>query len=140
MKIEFSAGASGFHEAHELKKAVRHLVNTVHHGESSDILAAFEAAADEHMERPEFADLRDQACFDDRVEASQQSALRTWWESIMGPSLREQELARQRMEALNRATHAEAVSFDAVAEAARLEKELAALQQQLAACRDAAAE
>lgn len=131
MKIEFAVGASGFHQAHELKKAMHHYVNAVHHGHHSEILDVFEQAADEYMERPEFEALRENAVFEDRIEERRISPLRVWLDALMGPSAREQEMARQRIDALNRVQRAEASCFDTLAESSRMEAELEAARQRI---------
>jgi hypothetical protein len=45
------------------------------------------------------------------------------WRSIMGPSRREVRLSKQRIAALERAERAEAISFEAVAETAKVGRE-----------------
>lgn len=131
MKIEFSPGAAGFHEAHELKKCIHRYALAEHAGQRGNILQAFEQAADEQMERPEFASLMDNAVIEDRDEERRISPLRVWWDNLMGPSSREQELALQRMEALDRAQRAEAATFDAMSETARLSHEVDALRERI---------
>lgn len=131
MKIQFSTGAAGFHEAHELKKSVHYHALKEHGGHRSEILERFEQAADEQMERPEFASLLEETVIEDQVEAERVSPLRVWWDSLMGPGGREQELALQRMDALNRAQRAEAATFDAMSEAAQLRIEVEQLRARI---------
>ncbi len=45
------------------------------------------------------------------------------WRSIMGPSRREVRLSKQRIAALERAERAEAISFEALAETAKVGRE-----------------
>jgi truncated hemoglobin YjbI len=131
MKIEFSKGAAGFDEAHEIKKAIHHYSVTVHAGHRSEILETLEQAADEQMQKPEYETLLADAVFDDRIEAQRISRLRLWWESVMGPSDRELEMGRQRMEALDRVQRAEAATFDAVAEMAEQAREIEILKARI---------
>lgn len=131
MKIIFSDGDVGFHEAHELKKAIAYYANFVHDAHRGEILDRLEQLACEQMERPEYEPLRQDALLDDRLEEHRVSPLRSWLDAMLGPSAREQELAHQRIVALDRAQHAEAATFDAVAELARLESQLKELQKQL---------
>ena len=53
------------------------------------------------------------------------------WNSIAGPSRREMELSRQRMELVERADHAENMAFQALAESADMTKERDLLLQRI---------
>jgi hypothetical protein len=143
MHIEFSAGETGFFEARELRAMVRYIErNTVTGSFDPPLLAQLMTAAEQHMARPEFAERLAANATEQPDERPLLRRLRGLWREITGPSVREEELGRQRIDALDRADHAERATFAALAEAARNAEERDAtmgrvreLEQQLEALR-----
>ncbi len=139
MKIKFDPGAEGFHEAEVLRAMVRHYLRTTEPGgRRAEFLHSLEELAQEHMESPEFDGLR--AHLGEQgdwtlppVEPSLGSRLRGLFSALTGPSRREMELSRQRIEALDRAQRAEIASFEALAETAQVARERDALREELKA-------
>lgn len=125
MRIEFSEGGAGLREA----EALFHISRG--------------GQADEFTVRVN-ADLHKQACARLAVDEARLAELRrspgarsSWprlfakWQGFFGPSAREQELGRQRIDALERADRAEASLFEAVAEASQAVRERDALREEL---------
>jgi hypothetical protein len=139
MQIDFAAGEAGYREARDLRAMVRYLEQNTATGAFSPLLMErLMEACERHMGRPEFAELcaREPPLTDRRPWLLR---LKTAWEALRGPSLREMELGHQRSDALERADRAERAGFDALSEAARnaRERDLAlsrveALERQLA--------
>jgi chromosome segregation ATPase len=123
MKCEFSTGDAGYREARELLSMVKFIAdNTVTGSHDIQLLDQLTAIATRHIERPEFAALRSAA--DERPDDRPFGArLSQTWRNLVGPSRSEMELARQRIEALERAERAERSSFEALAETARVGRE-----------------
>lgn len=124
MKIIFEPGEKGFHEAYELKKMVHFYANAHHEGERSPTLEGVEMTADERLDRPEFEQLLEAAEARELEQKAQtEGRLRSWWHDLMGPSTGEQEMAAQRLEALDRAQRAESACFEALADAEEIRRE-----------------
>jgi len=139
MKIKFDPGAAGFHEAEVLRTVVRHFLRTTEPGgRRTEFLHSLEGLAEEQMAAPEFADLRARRSADEDwtlapVEASLGSRIRSLFSALTGPSRREMDLSRQRIEAIDRAQRAEIASFEALAETSQVARERDELRRQLKA-------
>lgn len=125
MKIEFDTGRAGYQEAKELKRMVEHWRDSGDEAAHvSGLVDYLTGLADAHMGKPEFAELRAaEAGSGDEPEAHSHGGLRSALHGLLGPSRREMMLSQQRIDALDRAQRAEAVSFDALAETARIGRE-----------------
>lgn len=122
MKIEFERGEVGYHEARNLRALARCLLRDLDQSKHDIALIAYvERAADEYMARPQFRQLREQER--EEEESSFASKVRSIWGTWMGPSGRELELCKQRIEALGRAMRAEHASFEALVETVELGRE-----------------
>ncbi len=120
MKIEFEPGAAGFREAAHLQRLTRAYRTSQSGG--SDMLAFVESVenqADQHMDREEFAALREQLSAEDTPVVPSRGLAKRLLGILFRPSPVEMELSAQRSEAMERAERAEALSFDAMAEMAR---------------------
>jgi len=80
------------------------------------VLERLNRAADNHLQRPEFASLSAPPA---TLEDGEVSWLRSWF----GPSRQERRLSVQRIAALERAERAERSAFEALAETARVARE-----------------
>lgn len=125
MKIEFDSGTAGYQEARELKQMVEHWVDSG--GEAAHVSGLVDfltGVADAHMQKPEFDALREAGAAGGAEDSEHQhGGLRSALHGLLGPSRREMMLSQQRVDALDRAQRAEAVSFDALAETARVGRE-----------------
>ena len=144
MKIKFDPGAAGFHEAEVLRAMVRHYLRTTEPGgRQAEFLHSLEELAREELESPEFDELRAMRSGEEdwslpAVETSVGSHLRGLFSALTGPSRREMELSRQRIEAMDRAQRAEIASFEALAETAQVARERDELKARLKALREQA--
>lgn len=119
MKIVFSEGETGFHEASALAAIVRQVIaDDPNDPAQIQALDALQAAADAVLSRPEFATLS--AAREPHPEGTDEAG---WWRRLFGPSRRELLLSTQRSAALERAQRAEQSSFEALAETARVARE-----------------
>jgi hypothetical protein len=139
MKIDFGDGGSGFFEARAVHRAVREARGAVQDETAREFLAFLDEVALTHLQRPEFAALREQHGTGEDSWPSF-SMLKHLWRQTMGAQQFENSLSEQRSEALARAERAEHSAFRALADAARMERErdralaeIAALKQQLEA-------
>lgn len=123
MQVGFEEGAAGFHEARALLAIARGVVAEEFSAEhETAVLDALKTAGEVHLAREEFAALRAEFEVDDsaRGAAAEEDG---WWARLFGPSRSEQRLAAQRGLALERASRAEQLSFEALAETARVGRE-----------------
>jgi len=125
MKIEFDSGTAGYHEARELKRMVEHWVDSGDEAAHVSGLVDFlTGLAEAQLQKPEFAELRETEADDGGEDAGHRhGGLRSALNGLLGPSRREMMLSQQRIDALDRAQRAEAVSFDALAETAKVGRE-----------------
>jgi len=126
MQIEFHPGAAGFREATQLRRILRFYRDSHHaHGDIVTFIDAVLNMADTHIERNEFAALREAAKGHQDPDHPQQThgilqrMLGVFWK----PSPLEVALSAQRAEAIDRAERAEAISFDAMTERANANDE-----------------
>lgn len=122
MKIDFEEGENGFFEARALHRAVRDARGAVHDATARELLAFLDEAAQAHLQRPEFSELRAKHGMGDETWPSF-SMLKHLWRQTVGTQQHENSLSEQRSEALARAERAEHSAFQALADAARIERE-----------------
>ena len=115
MKIDFDNGEAGFFEA----RAVLAVVQAARVAEldiaARDLVDFLNDAASTHVQRDEFAKLREAHGIGADVWPSF-SVLKQFWRRTVGPSNLESSLSQQRSEALERAERAEHSAFEALAE------------------------
>ena len=132
MNIDFADGDLGFLEARALLAFAREaMLDDIDDDVQAAVLDALKTAGEVHLARPEFATLR----ADFAVDASARGAAAeedAWWARLFGPSRREQQLAAQRSDALERASRAELSSFEALAETTRVARERDAAHARIA--------
>jgi len=126
MQIEFRPGAAGFREATQLRRILRFYRDSHHaHGDIVTLIDSVSKMADAHIQRHEFAALREAARGHQDPELPQhahgimQRMLGVFWK----PSPLEVALSAQRAEAIDRAERAEGISFDAMTEMAKANDE-----------------
>ena len=124
MQIHFANGNAGFHEAAALCRIVRQAQDLdPRDSREVQLLDLLRHDCETHMAAPEFAALRSE--FErNAAPASDLTSERSWWRRLFGPSNRELMLSAQRVEVIERAQHAEQTAFAALAENARLQREL----------------
>lgn len=123
MNIEFEDGEAGFFEARALHRAAQAARGASEDEGARECLEFLDEAALQHLQRPEFAALREQHGLGDHSHWPNFSMLRHFWRQTLGASQLESHLSEQRSEALARAERAEHSAFDALAETARVERE-----------------
>ena len=123
MNIEFEDGEAGFFEARALHRAAQAARGASEDEGARECLDFLDEAALQHLQRPEFAALREQHGLGDHSHWPNFSMLRHFWRQTLGASQLESHLSEQRSEALARAERAEHSAFDALAETARVERE-----------------
>lgn len=126
MHIEFHPGAAGFREATQLKRILRFYRNSHHaHGDIVTFIDAALKMADGHIQRHEFAPLREAARGHQDPDHLHQAhgIMRRMLGVFWKPSPLEIALSAQRAEAIDRAERAEAISFDAMTEMAKANDE-----------------
>jgi hypothetical protein len=123
VKIEFSEGAKGQSEIESVLRIARSLPET-----------AGSLRLREQLENSAFSYLQDDEAEATRMRSLIASNRPSWlaraaasWHRLWGPTSREMDLSKQRIDALERAERAERSSFDAVAEMARIGRERDAL-------------
>lgn len=145
MNIDFDTGEAGFFEARTLHRVVQAARSVATDDDTRELLDFLAEAADQHLQRPEFATLRDRHGVGDSPPWPNFSMLKHFWRQTLGSSQVESSLSEQRSEALARAERAEHSAFEALAETARIERErdralaeIAALKRELAGLRTTA--
>ncbi len=123
MQIAFNEGEAGFREARALQAIARYaMACDPHDGTEMQVIDALQAASEKQLSRPEFAAMLAKSRSRDADTQPPGPGARLWrrW---LGPSRREQLLSEQRSAALERADRAEQLSFEALAETARVARE-----------------
>ncbi len=124
MKIKFDSGAEGFYEARELQQMASYFLSHIAGGDERDkFLRSLVGVAEEHMAASEFDVLRKNAVKDGAYQPVTEVngfSLRNMFSGLLGPTQREMELSRQRIQAQDRAQRAEISSFEALAEMAEI--------------------
>jgi len=144
MNIDFDDGESGFWEARTLyAMATHYVVKSPQEGDEA-LLDFLKDAALTHMNRLEYAKLREEVGISE-PEWPTWSLVNNFWRRTLGPSRLEEDLSQQRSAALERADRAERSAFEALAETARigrdrdhLKAEVERLRQELARIAEAA--
>jgi len=122
MNIEFDDGESGFWEARTLYGMALHHVGKSHQAGDDALLEFLKDAALSHMNRAEYAQLRERVGVSE-PEWPTWSIVNNFWRRTLGPSRLEEDLSTQRSEALERADRAERSAFEALAETTRIARE-----------------
>lgn len=122
MNIDFDDGESGFWEARTLyAMATHYVVKSPQEGDEA-LLEFLKDASLAHMNRAEYAVLREQVGISD-PEWPTWSLVNNFWRRTLGPSRLEEDLSQQRSAALERADRAERSAFEALAETTRIGRE-----------------
>ena len=119
MNIDFDDGESGFWEARTLYAMVTHHVAKSMQDGDQALLDFLKDAALSHMNRGEYAVLREKVGITD-PEWPSWSLVNNFWRRTLGPSRLEEDLSSQRSAALERADRAERSAFEALAETTRI--------------------
>lgn len=122
MNIEFDDGESGFWEARTLYDMALHYVAKSQQAGDQALLEFLKDAALSHMNRPEYAKLREDVGVSN-PEWPDWSIVNNFWRRALGPSRLEEDLSTQRSAALERADRAERSAFEALAETTRIARE-----------------
>ena len=131
MNIDFDDGESGFWEARTLYAMTTHyVVKSPQEGDEA-LLDFLKDAALTHMNRAEYAGLREQVGISE-PEWPSWSVVSNFWRRTLGPSRREEDLSSQRSAALERAERAERSAFEALAETARMGRDRDHLKEEVA--------
>lgn len=131
MDIKFDNNHTDYSKAIQFKKIIRLIED--HHLEEhfeSGFLNNLKDCIEEFLNRPEikkFASENDVK----KIEIIQHSGLIDTIKSLFGPGRREKILSKQRIELIERADHAEAIAFEALAETAEVGKQRDEALQQL---------
>lgn len=129
MKIEFSSGEAGFHEARVLHQLCLKASEFDPQDTSAiQALDQYKQAATQALDAPEYATFNQ--LYEPRAVSP---VVLPWWRRWLGPSRLEQRLATERANALERAARAEQSAFDSLAETARVARERDELKAQIAA-------
>jgi hypothetical protein len=127
MNIEFDDGESGFWEARTLYDMALHYVAKSQQAGDQALLEFLKDAALSHMNRAEYAALREDVGVSN-PEWPDWSIVNHFWRRALGPSRLEEDLSAQRSAALERADRAERSAFEALAETTRIARERDRLQ------------
>ncbi len=137
MKIEFETNSNDYQEARKFKLLIDTILN---HDDIDASLKSFATSIDtqlnDFLSKPEFEDMKgdDQdARYTSNHSETLGSGLGSFIRKIRGPSRRELELSTQRQQLIERAEHAEASAFEALAETAEIGRERDDLKSQLKA-------
>jgi|LNFM01.1.fsa_nt_gb hypothetical protein len=119
MNIDFDDDESGFWEARTLYAMVTHYdPKSMREGDEA-LLEFLKDAALSHMNRGEYAVLRERVGTAE-PEWPTWSLVNNFWRRTMGPSRLEEDLSNQRSAALERADRAERSAFEALSETTRI--------------------
>lgn len=122
MNIEFDDGEAGFLEARTIHDMAAHYVAKSAQAGDVELLDFLKDAALSHMNRLEYAKLREEIGTS-VPEWPSWSLVNNFWRRTLGPSKLEEDLSEQRSEALERADRAERSAFEALAETTRIAHE-----------------
>lgn len=122
MDIEFDDGNSGFWEARLVHALALQAAREAARDGDAALLAFLKEVSLAHLNRPEYASLLADAGVRDTHWPTFSLFSQSWRRSL-GPSQTEEDLSAQRSAALERADRAESSAFDAMAEAAGMERE-----------------
>jgi hypothetical protein len=122
MNIEFDDGDAGFWEARTIYDMAAHYVTKSEQAGDVQLLEFLKDAALSHMNRLEYAALREEVGTS-VPEWPSWSLVNNFWRRTLGPSKIEEDLSAQRSEALDRADRAERSAFEALAETTRIARD-----------------
>lgn len=127
MKIDFNSDDIGeYQDAQKLRLLLNELLRHETDDASRDIISSLIRQLESDLKESGFTSIIDSASNTLPANTGNRSLLGRLcdaWRSIAGPSRREMELSRQRKELIERAEHAEASAFDALAETADVGRE-----------------
>jgi hypothetical protein len=131
MKIDFETDINGYHDGCKFKMLLESYV----HSDSTDpsvlsLVQSLQQQVNDYLSRPEFKQFHnvdgsepDVSTSAPETHSNPLTQLASFFNSITGPSRREMILSKQRQELIERAEHAEASAFEALAETAEIGRE-----------------
>ncbi len=136
MKIEFDNNLEGYQKALKLGQLLTYCKETYSDKDDLIFIESILGQVNEFINSPEFEEYQksnpdvDHQKLPDHDSGRSDGVLTSLWQSLVGPSRRELVLSKQRIELIERAEHAEAIAFEALAETAEVGKKRdEALQQ-----------
>ena len=126
MKIDFNTGDIGeCHDAQKLRLLLREILRHQTDPAIQELVRNLIDQLESELKASGLTAIKDEAGNEagDNGGRSLTGLLCDAWRSFTGPSRREMELSRQRKELIERAEHAEASAFDALAETADIGRE-----------------
>lgn len=135
MKIELSVTPEDYQKAMKLRLLFEHMHSSETDPDMRNFIEYLIQQIDDYLASPE---LQEQLKLDERdvfklAPRSFLRVLRSFLQSVFGPSNRELVLSKQRRELIGRAEHAENIAFQALAESTDLKKNLEDALQKLRA-------
>ena len=135
MKIDLSITPEDYQKARKLHLLLEHMHSTETDPDLRNLVDELIQQIDEYLANPELIE-RLKLDKTNTFEVTQRSPtriIRSFLDSLFGPSNRELILSKQRKELIGRAEHAENIAFQALAESTELKKELEDTLQKLRA-------
>ena len=128
MKIVFNNNLDGYQKALKLRQLLMYCKDTFSDKESLDFIESLITQIEGFIASPDFDQFKDSHPVEAyntqsvRKNLVSEGLLSSLWQSLVGPSRRELILSKQRIELIERAEHAEAMAFEALAETAEAGK------------------
>jgi len=131
MKIDFATDLNGYHDGRKF----RMLLESYVHSNSTDplvlsLVESLQQQVNDFLNRPEFKQFHNADGTEPEIStkppaknSNPLTQLAAFLNSMTGPSRREMILSKQRQELIERAEHAEASAFEALAETAEIGRE-----------------
>ena len=135
MKIEFDKDLEGYQSAQKLRLILDHFANIESDQNTFTLVDSLRQQIETFLADPEFDKFRELSAgsradtLQNRFSISE--CLSSIWQFLAGPSHREMVLSKQRKELIERAEHAEAIAFEALADTAEMGKERDALLKEM---------
>ena len=131
MKIEFDTDINGYQEARKFAMLLEFYIHAVSADQSLlTLIKSLQAQLDNFLSRPEFSQLENNNPHELDMDSTSLTRdgdlftqLSAFLKTMTGPSRRELLLSKQRQELIERAEHAEASAFAALAETADIGRE-----------------
>lgn len=131
MKIEFDTDINGYQEARKFSMLLEYYIHAVTADQSAlTLIESLQGQLDNFLSRPEFRQLKNSNPQDQGMNSMSHTRYGKWLSQVSaflktmtGPSRRELLLSKQRQELIERAEHAEASAFAALAETADIARE-----------------
>ena len=135
MHIHIDSNAEDYQRARVLYTILKDRYSHEKNNSICTIISGLEYQLKSYLDKPgfsQFAELTHNVMVDEpKTGFSLTGILSSLWNFIAGPSQREEELSKQRKEQLERAEHAEASAFEALAESVDLKKALEEAQRKI---------